>query len=148
MIPLIKSQCDVNWQIRCGGDILFWDSSNEFYRVRLNRVLHLKFKELRVTQHWAVVPVQSNMAAVMCLATATLRWGRGGAVSHVKIGVTVTAEITVICWYYFCLAGLCFPPRLMAHSFRQELWKHRWQHVLSPLKKCMTVWLCNKAVSY
>lgn len=23
MIPLIKSQRDVNWQIRCGGDILF-----------------------------------------------------------------------------------------------------------------------------
>ncbi len=85
MIPLIKSQCDVNWQIRWWHLILgllrVWDSSNEFYRARLNRVLCLKLKELRVTQQWAVAPIQHGWCHVF-----TFWWSRGGAVSHVKIG--------------------------------------------------------------
>ncbi len=85
MIPLIKSQCDVNWQIRWWhlilGILRVWDSSNEFYRARLNRVLCLKLKELRVTQQWAVAPIQHGWCHVF-----TFWWSRGGAVSHIKIG--------------------------------------------------------------
>ncbi len=79
MIPLIKSQCDVNWQIRWWHLILgllrVWDSSNEFYRARLAQQ-SIVFKVERAQSHSTMSCCSNPTWLVSCVYLLVKQRGR------------------------------------------------------------------------